>query len=33
MMILVVFEQFSIFLAVFEQLFIESFFNDDISCV
>ena len=33
MMILVVFEQFSVFLAVFKQFFIESCLNDDISCV
>ena len=36
MTILVVFEQLSIFfffIAVFEQLFIESCLNDDVSCV
>ena len=33
MMMLVVFEQPSIFLAVFEQLFIESYLNDDHGCV
>ena len=34
MTILVVFEQLSIFfLVVFEQLFIESCLNDDLSCV
>ena len=33
MMILVVFEQLNIFLAVFEQLFIESCLNDNFSCV
>ena len=33
MMILNVFEQLSIFLAVFEQLFTESCLNDDVGCV
>ena len=33
MTILVVFEQLSIFLTMFEQLFIESCLNDNLSCV
>ena len=33
MTILVVFEQLSIFLVVFQHLFLESCLNDDLSCV